>query len=210
MALCGFAHTYTELLVYRFITGIGSAFQMCGAQLYLADVSIRENRARVLGANTSAALLGVSVGPAMGGLMAQHMGSSAPFFVTGSLAALAAVWSMLRLKESHPLFKRSAKNSMESIQMETSVVNGGAHLPGVRGEGVQGNKLGDGALEVSTEFYRIFRNSCFLWEQLFEAFFSDLSSGFLFFYWVGKACRIFAMEGGEEEIKCEIFLCKKQ
>lgn len=107
MWMCGLSSSYPQLLFWRFFTGIGSALQasrhpwprplrrrqlmqnpapakqMSGAQLYLADVSTRDNRARVLGANTSAALLGVSVGPAIGGNLAELSGTSAPFFVTG-------------------------------------------------------------------------------------------------------------------------------
>ena len=86
MIACGLSSSFSQLLFWRFVTGIGSALQMCGAQLYLADVSVPANRARVLGANTSAALLGVSVGPAIGGNLAVMSGISSVFFVTGSLA----------------------------------------------------------------------------------------------------------------------------
>jgi MFS family permease len=45
------AGTFHELLAWRFITGAGSALQMSGSQLFLADVSTRENRAKTLGTN---------------------------------------------------------------------------------------------------------------------------------------------------------------
>lgn len=45
------AGTFPELLAWRFITGAGSALQMSGSQLFLADVSNRENRAKTLGTN---------------------------------------------------------------------------------------------------------------------------------------------------------------
>ena len=37
--------------MWRWVTGIGSALQMAGAQLFLADISLSSNRARTLGTN---------------------------------------------------------------------------------------------------------------------------------------------------------------
>lgn len=48
---CGMAMTFEQLLVARWITGIGSALQNTGAQLFLADISTPENRAQSLGIN---------------------------------------------------------------------------------------------------------------------------------------------------------------
>ena len=48
---CGLAMTFEQLLVARWITGIGSALQNTGAQLFLADISTPANRAQSLGIN---------------------------------------------------------------------------------------------------------------------------------------------------------------
>ena len=48
---CGLAGTFQQLLFWRFVTGMGSALQMAGAQLFLGDISKSSNRARVLGTN---------------------------------------------------------------------------------------------------------------------------------------------------------------
>jgi len=48
---CGLAGNFQQLLMWRFVTGMGSALQMAGAQLFLADISKASNRARVLGTN---------------------------------------------------------------------------------------------------------------------------------------------------------------
>lgn len=48
---CGMAMTFEQLLVARWITGIGSALQNTGAQLFLADISTPKNRAQSLGIN---------------------------------------------------------------------------------------------------------------------------------------------------------------
>ncbi|KAK9812728.1 hypothetical protein WJX72_002739 [[Myrmecia] bisecta] len=98
----GQATTFNELLAWRFVTGAGSALQMAGAQLYLTDISQPENRARVMGTNQAAALLGVSIGPAVGGLLADMAGLRAPFTATGAAALLAAVYGQFRLPETLP------------------------------------------------------------------------------------------------------------
>lgn len=43
--------TFGQLLAWRWVTGVGSALQMCGAQLFLTDISLSTNRARTLGTN---------------------------------------------------------------------------------------------------------------------------------------------------------------
>lgn len=48
---CGLAMNFEQLLVARWITGIGSALQNTGAQLFLADISTPSNRAQSLGIN---------------------------------------------------------------------------------------------------------------------------------------------------------------
>ena len=48
---CGTAGSFRQLLIWRWVTGLGSALQMSGSQLCLADISTAENRARCLGTN---------------------------------------------------------------------------------------------------------------------------------------------------------------
>jgi MFS family permease len=48
---CGVAGSFGQLLAARCLTGVGSALQNTGAQLFLADISTPENRAQCLGTN---------------------------------------------------------------------------------------------------------------------------------------------------------------
>ena len=48
---CGLAGSFGQLLAWRWVTGLGSALQMAGAQLFLTDISASSNRARTLGTN---------------------------------------------------------------------------------------------------------------------------------------------------------------
>ena len=45
------SRTFPQLLAWRWVTGVGSALQMSGSQLYLADISFSSNRARTMGTN---------------------------------------------------------------------------------------------------------------------------------------------------------------
>ncbi len=99
----GFSGSLAELLAWRFVAGAGSAMYMTGAQIYLADISSPATRARFIGTNQSALLLGVSIGPAVGGLIAEGWGLRAPFFVVGVGALVATVYAYLRLPETRHL-----------------------------------------------------------------------------------------------------------
>ncbi|MDH4145740.1 MAG: MFS transporter [Acidimicrobiia bacterium] len=97
------------LLLWRFVAGAGSAGYMTGAQIYLTDISTPATRARYLATNQAALLTGVSIGPGVGGLLADLWGLRAPFLVVGATAVLATVYSYVRLPETRdPLAAASA------------------------------------------------------------------------------------------------------
>ncbi len=99
----GLSGSIGELLVWRFLAGAGSAMYMTGAQIYLTDISTPANRATFIGTNQGALLLGVSVGPAIGGLLAELGGYRLPFYAVGIASPLAALYAYLRLPETKHL-----------------------------------------------------------------------------------------------------------
>jgi len=99
----GFAPDIWQLLAWRFVAGAGSAMYMTGAQIYLVDVSTPQTRAMFLGTNQMAISLGVSVGPGVGGLMAEALGLRAPFYLVGLAALIAAAYAYWRLPETRHL-----------------------------------------------------------------------------------------------------------
>lgn len=98
----GLAPNIAVMLVWRFVAGAGSAMYMTCAQIYLADISTAVTRARYIATNQGAVFLGVSVGPAVGGLLADGFGLRSPFFVVGALTSFAAVHAFFRLPETRP------------------------------------------------------------------------------------------------------------
>lgn len=104
----GFAPSIVVLLLWRLVAGAGSAMYMTGAQVYLVDISTPANRARFIGTNQAALLLGTAVGPALGGFLAEGFGLRAPFYVVGAFALLTAAYAFLRLPETFDLADDSA------------------------------------------------------------------------------------------------------
>lgn len=96
----GLAPTIWVLLAWRLVAGAGSALYMTGAQIYLIDIAGEDRRARYIATNQGALLLGVSVGPAVGGLLADVFSLRTPFLVVGAGAALTSVYAFFRLPET--------------------------------------------------------------------------------------------------------------
>ncbi len=112
----GLAPTIWVLLAWRMVAGAGSALYMTGAQIYLIDIAAEDERGRYLATNQGALLLGVSVGPAVGGLLAEAYGLRTPFIVVGVGALLTAVYGFFRLPEtgrqpSKPVTKEAASRT---------------------------------------------------------------------------------------------------
>jgi MFS family permease len=110
----GFSADIPQLLVWRFVAGAGSAMYMTGAQIYLVDISTVENRARIIGTNQGALLLGVSIGPGIGGLLADLFGYQLPFFAVGGAAGFAALYSHLRLPETRPTPDEQSRSAADA------------------------------------------------------------------------------------------------
>jgi MFS transporter, DHA1 family, multidrug resistance protein len=102
MAGSGFAPNIGVLIVWRFVSGVGSAMYMTGAMIYLADIAGPDQRARYLGTNQAAVQLGVSIGPAIGGLISEVFGLRSPFYFVAGSATLAALYAWFRLVETRP------------------------------------------------------------------------------------------------------------
>ena len=111
--LSGLAPDFWWLLGFRFISGAGSAMYMTGAMILLTDITSEENRGRVMSIYQGSLLAGVSVGPGVGGFVAEAFGLDAPFFLVAALAALAMVWSFGRMPETVHEARRAAAKRYE-------------------------------------------------------------------------------------------------
>ncbi|HJR91711.1 MAG TPA: MFS transporter [Acidimicrobiia bacterium] len=103
----GLAGGILSLTIWRFVAGAGSSMYMTGALIYLTDISSLSNRGRMIGFNQGALLLGQSIGPGMGGVLAEQFGIRAPFFFIAGAASIACVYGFLRLPETLPSGERN-------------------------------------------------------------------------------------------------------
>ena len=110
----GLAGGIEDLLAWRFVAGAGSAMYMTGAIVYLTDISTAETRARFIGTNQAALLVGVSIGPAVGGLLADAFGLRVPFYVVGVGALVAGVYAYLRIPETLTAEMRTENNAEQA------------------------------------------------------------------------------------------------
>ena len=95
--LAGLTDSYESLVAFRFLAGAGSALYITAAVVFVADVSTPENRGRLMTIYQSFFLMGITLGPAAGGLTAHFFGLRAPFFFVAALAGLAGVWTLARI-----------------------------------------------------------------------------------------------------------------
>lgn len=103
--LTGFATTMTWLFVGRAFAGVFGA-SYAAANAYIGDISDDGNRARNFGLIGAAWGSGFTLGPVIGGVVAEHLGVRAPFFVAAGLALANVAFGYFALPESLPVHLR--------------------------------------------------------------------------------------------------------
>ncbi|HHX66185.1 MAG TPA: MFS transporter [Chloroflexi bacterium] len=98
--LMGLSTQFEHLIFWRFLQGLGSAAQMTAAMVCLADITTSENRGRIMSRYQGSMLVGASFGPTLGGLVGEHFGFRAPFFVYSALTFSAVIWALLVVPET--------------------------------------------------------------------------------------------------------------
>ncbi len=91
--LCGISSSFLELIIFRFIVGIGSAIFITSAMTAIADFSGEDNRGRTMSLYNGSILIGTSIGPGIGGFIAYYFGLRSPFFFHASLSLIALLIS---------------------------------------------------------------------------------------------------------------------
>ena len=96
-AATAFAPSLSVLLGLRLATGLAGGMAITCGMTLIADLTHTSNRGRAMSLLQGAQLIGGTVGPPLGGLVAVLWGSRAPFLVCGAmaLAVLVAGWRSL-------------------------------------------------------------------------------------------------------------------
>jgi MFS transporter, DHA1 family, tetracycline resistance protein len=103
--LTGLATSMTWLFIGRVFAGVfGASFAAAGA--YVGDISDDGNRARNFGLIGAAWGSGFTLGPVIGGFVAENFGMQAPFFAAAALALANVAFGWFVLPESLPVERR--------------------------------------------------------------------------------------------------------
>jgi len=96
--LCAFAPSAFLLILSRIAQGIGGAMIFVTSTAIVVSVYPQAERGRVLGLVITSVYCGMSLGPVLGGLLAEHFGWRSIFLTTVPVAAatIALVWWRLR------------------------------------------------------------------------------------------------------------------
>src|SRR5205823_15003662 len=87
----GFAHSFLELVFALGFGGAGSAFFIAGLNNRILRIIEPSAMGRATGAFRSSFLVGIALGPPLGGLVSQAFGLAAPFFCYGCALLAASV-----------------------------------------------------------------------------------------------------------------------
>jgi multidrug resistance protein len=98
--LCGLAGSYLQLLLFRFISGIGSTAVITGTQIVVADLATPDNRGRMMSTYSGFFQFAVGIGPSIGGVIAVLWGPRAPFFVFAVLTLIAGAIAQTQLPDT--------------------------------------------------------------------------------------------------------------
>jgi EmrB/QacA subfamily drug resistance transporter len=97
-ALCGMAHTMTELVIFRGIQGIGAGGLMVNSQAVIGDLVAPADRGRYQGFMQSVFAFATVAGPLVGGVLTQDASWRWVFYVNLPIGAVALVVIALVLK----------------------------------------------------------------------------------------------------------------
>jgi multidrug resistance protein len=103
---------FTTLLVWRFLQGIGSGIYMTTSMAALADISPPASRAGNLALYQAAVQLGATMGPAIGGYLANFFGYTAPFWAYMLVGLTAATLAIVAFEDT--LNKADARKPLPS------------------------------------------------------------------------------------------------
>lgn len=96
--LAALSPTIEWLIAARALQGAGGAMVFGTAVATLTSIYPASERGRVLGVNTAAVYIGLTLGPALGGVMTQHLGWRSLFVFVGALALGDLVLALFKLR----------------------------------------------------------------------------------------------------------------
>lgn len=104
----GLSDVYWQFLAGRFVAGAGAAMVITGTQIVVADISTRRNRGRMMAVYQGVFLFAVGFGPVPGGMLADAVSLSAPFFAYAILGGFVSLVAWFRIPDTGEIGRTAA------------------------------------------------------------------------------------------------------
>lgn len=98
-ALCSLAQSGEQLIAFRLLQGVGSAFLFSNSGAMITDAFPEAERGKALGINQVSIVIGSLLGLVLGGVLTTVAGWQSIFYVNIPIGIFATVWSHYELKE---------------------------------------------------------------------------------------------------------------
>lgn len=122
-AACAFADTFSQLLLFRSLGGLGSAMFTVSAFGLMIRISPQDARGRVAGLFSSGFLVGSVCGPVLGSLTA-GFGLAVPFAIYGSALLVAAAVVFVGLRNSELASPVGEDDDVEAVSVREVLRHG--------------------------------------------------------------------------------------
>ena len=109
------ASSYEYLIAFRVVQGVGAAIFTTSAMTCLVDIVPEGQRTKYMGRYQGAIFVGLALGPAVGGFLAELGGFRAPFLSLFFLAAMSLVLAGAKISESLPARERGTISHGDSV-----------------------------------------------------------------------------------------------
>jgi EmrB/QacA subfamily drug resistance transporter len=97
---CGLSQSTEQLVVFRFLQGVGGALLMPGTLSIITVTFPPSERAKAIGLWAGMSGLALALGPTVGGLMVEHLGWASVFFLNVPIGVIAFVVATRTVRES--------------------------------------------------------------------------------------------------------------
>ncbi|WP_055105725.1 multidrug efflux MFS transporter NorA [Paenibacillus ihumii] len=111
--LFGIGRSVEVLFISRMLGGVSAAFIMPAVTAFIADITTNDTRSKALGYMSAAISTGFIIGPGFGGFLAE-INTRLPFYSAGVLGGIAAILSLVLLKEPERTIEDSSKSGRQN------------------------------------------------------------------------------------------------
>lgn len=135
-ALSGFATSVVSLIIYRFLSGIGSAMIFGTSAAILMSAIPIQKRGQALGINAATVYFSLAAGPFLGGILTQYLGWQSIFFLSATVALLVLIGTFLAINEDWKEERKQKFDMMGSVLYAlglSAIIYGFTILPAILG-----------------------------------------------------------------------------